>query len=249
MSAPASTSGSAQSLAQVGARLLRWALLAGAAGVLLGAALHLVFQGAPAPAEPVLPTFHGQAQWAARERPAPSFVLRDQAGRLLSVPGRGRPVVLVFLSTRGGGSSAPEGVALGQTLALLAPAERPVVDVVSVDPAVDTPARERAAAAGWGLSGGGPYHWLSGPIGPLGQAWRDYAVTAVGSDRLSDPRVYLIDRRGYERAGYLYPFYPTVLAHDLRTLVDGSSLARALSRARRSRQRGSGGGSAAPGGT
>ena len=165
---------------------------AGAAGALRGAALHLVFQGAPAPAEPVLPTFHGQAQWAAGERPAPSFVLRDQAGRLLSVPGRGRPVVLVFLSTRGGGSSAPEGVALGQTLALLAPwLSDPVVDVVSVDPAVDTPAREGAAAARWGLSGGGPYHWLSGPIGPLGQAWADDAVTAVGSDRLSDLRVHL----------------------------------------------------------
>lgn len=225
MSAPAPTAPPPQSLAQVGVRLLRWAVLAAAAGAGLGAVLHFV--SVDSPAALTLPTFHGQAQWSAGQRPAPSFALRDQDGRLVSVPGRGRPVVLVFLSTRRGDSSAPEAVALAQTLALLAPAERPAVDVVSLDPAADTPSRVRAAAADWGLAGDGPYHWLSGPVGPLSSVWRSYGVSAADEAGRTrdprgplDPRVYLIDRRGYERVGYLYPFYPTVMAHDLQTLAE-----------------------------
>lgn len=215
MSSPARTSTATEPIGALGGRLLRWALAAAAVGVLLGVTLHLATARRPAPAPLTLPAFHGQAQWPEGRRRAPDFALRDQDGRLVSIAAAHRPVMLAFLSTRPGGGSAAEGAALAQTLALLSPAQRPVVDIVSLDPAADTAAHVSAAAAAWGLAR--DYHWLSGAAGALAAVWRAYGAIAP-----RDPRVYLVDPRGYERVGYLYPFFPTVVARDLQTLAGAS---------------------------
>lgn len=203
------------------ARLLRWAALAAVAGLLLGLAVNLARREPSAPT-PALPTFHGQAAWSRSERPAPAFVLTDQSGRSITL-GRGgpRPLVVAFLASSAGHASAPEGRSLAQTEQLLPAAVRPVLDVVSVDPAADTPARIRTAAADWGLAAAGHYHWLVGPTGVLAAVWRAYGVSAARGTGQPDssPLVYLIDRRGFERVGYVYPFFPTVMARDLVTLA------------------------------
>jgi cytochrome oxidase Cu insertion factor (SCO1/SenC/PrrC family) len=189
-------------------------------GVLVGFALHLSESPDPAPIPPlVLPRFHGQGDWSAGQRLAPPFTLHDQHGRVVSLSSeRGQPVLIAFLAAAPHSSTEREALSLAAAEALLPAARRPRLDVVGLDPAKDTPARIAAAAARWHLSGS--YSWLTGPRPTLERTARAYGVDGPYGRRhaMSDTPIYLVDRRGFERAGYLYPFFPTVLAGDLQRL-------------------------------
>jgi cytochrome oxidase Cu insertion factor (SCO1/SenC/PrrC family) len=56
----------------------------------------------------------------------------------------------------------------------------------------------------------------------LAPVWRNYHIYVaphpVDGDIAHTEAVYLVDRRGYERSAYLYPFAPGRVAHDLRVL-------------------------------
>jgi len=99
-----------------------------------------------------------------------------------------------------------------------------VVVVVSVDPLGDTPGSARAAARRWGLTAGASWHWLLGSRAELAPVWASYriAVRRVNGQIAHRPAVYLIDRRGFERAGLLWPFPPSWPAGDLRVLAGES---------------------------
>ena len=181
-------------------------------GTLVGVGVHLA--RAPAPILD-LPAFHGQAGWAPGARPAPKFALLDQNGHLVSPRSqRGRTLLLAFLSSTGRDGSAQEARALADAEGLLAPQQRPVLDIVSTDPVRDTPGAVAAAAHSWGLADSGEYHWLNGTPARLAAVRRAFGVTRATGTRA----VYLIDRDGFERAGYLFPFLPNFVALDLRTL-------------------------------
>jgi cytochrome oxidase Cu insertion factor (SCO1/SenC/PrrC family) len=191
-------------------------VLAAVTGVLLGVALHLA---GPQPSPPLtLPAFHGQGDWAAGQRAAPPFALRDQHGRVIALARqRGHPVLIALLGAERRDRSRAEAVALAQAVALVPAAERPILDILSVDPVADSATRVRRAAARWQLSQ--PFHWLTAPAMALARALREYGVAQASvAHGPSDTPVYLVDRAGFERAGYLYPFFPTVLAHDLERL-------------------------------
>jgi peroxiredoxin len=196
-------------------RRRRWVIAIGLAllgGTLVGVGVHLA--RAPAPSLH-LPTFHGQAGWPPRARPTPNFALRDQSGRLIS-PGsqRGRTLVLAFLSSAGRDGSAQEARALADAEGLLAREQRPVLDIVGTDPVREPPSAVVAAAHSWGLADSGEYHWLNGTPARLAAVRRAFGVTQATGTRA----VYLIDRDGFERAGYLFPFLPNFVALDLHTL-------------------------------
>jgi cytochrome oxidase Cu insertion factor (SCO1/SenC/PrrC family) len=200
----------------------RFGTVTGAAlllGVLLGLALHLSASSGPVPTL-VLPTFHGQGDWPAGRRRAPNFTLRDQHGRAVSlISERGQPVVIAFLTAAPGTPTEPEAVSLAEAEALIPAAQRPLLDLVGLDPANDTPAGVAAAAARWHLRGS--YRWLTGPRATLEVTLRAYGIHRRPRQEPGDggtTPVYLIDRRGFERSGYLYPFFPTVLARDLQQL-------------------------------
>lgn len=57
----------------------------------------------------------------------------------------------------------------------------------------------------------------------LAPVWRAYHINVaprpVGGDIAHTEAAYLIDRRGYERSAYLYPFAPQFVTHDLRVLA------------------------------
>ncbi len=195
-------------------------------GVLIGLAVHLSASSRPAPARALtLPMFHGQGDWPPGQRPAPDFMLRDQHGRAVSLTSeRGQPLLVAFLSAARRSPTEREAVSLAQAEALLPASQRPLFDVIGLDPGNDTVARVAAAAARWHLSGS--YRWLTGPRAALEQTFRAYGVHAYGVHASQRQQaggsgttpIYLIDRRGFERAGYLYPFFPTVLAGDLQRL-------------------------------
>jgi cytochrome oxidase Cu insertion factor (SCO1/SenC/PrrC family) len=190
--------------------------IAALAGALVGDAWHLSQPSAPAPL--TLPSFHGQGHWGPRERPAPNFTLRDQNGASVSLAAqRGAPLVIAFFKLTGPGSSRAEVVSLAQAQVIVPRSRRPVLDLISLDRRPDTAAEIRAALHGWGLRP--PYHWLSGSPATIARIAAEYGVRAGAPPGAGAATpLYLVDRSGFERAGYLYPFFPTVLAGDLETL-------------------------------
>ena len=167
----------------------------------------------------------GQAAWAAGTRPAPAITaLRDQDGRLFSLASlRGRSIVMTFFDSHCTQECPLEGRALAAAERSLPAAERPVLVAVSVNPQ-DTPASARAAAKAWGLSAVAPFHWLMGTPASLRRVWDEYHIhvgKAVNGDIPHTEALYLIDSRGDERSGYLWPFVSRSVTHDLTVLAPG----------------------------
>jgi cytochrome oxidase Cu insertion factor (SCO1/SenC/PrrC family) len=197
--------------------------LATALGGGVGVAVHELGSGtsSPAAAEP-LPEFHGQASWEAGTRAAPKVVaLADQDGVSISLATlRGRPVLLTFLDSRCKAECPIQGRQLASILRRLPAAGRPTLVVVSVDPSGDTPASIRAATRKWGLAGPWRWHWLNGRVSLLRTIWHEYGITVdpTSGDIVHSLVLYLIDRDGFERTAYLYPFLPGFVQRDLAKL-------------------------------
>jgi protein SCO1/2 len=200
--------------------ILLIAVVAGAGG---GAVLRALHGSGTAVAQPALPTLHGQAVWAVGTRRAPNFVLRDQSGSALSLASlRGRPVLLTFLDSQCTSSCPIEGRQLGSILRRLPAAQRPALVIVSVDQSGDTPAGIRHALAKWNLNGPWSVHWLNARThAQLAAVWRSYGVRVVPTtnDIVHSLALYLIDRSGYERTAYLFPFLPGFVQRDLGRLA------------------------------
>jgi cytochrome oxidase Cu insertion factor (SCO1/SenC/PrrC family) len=168
----------------------------------------------------------GQATWAAGTRPAPAMAgLPDQTGRRFSLASlHGHTVAIVFFDSHCHQECPLEGRALASAERGLPAAQRPVLVAVSVNPQ-DTPASVRRAVQSWGLAGLAPWHWLMGSRARLSTVWRAYHIYVaphpVNGDIGHTEAVYLVDRRGYERSAYLYPFATRFVTHDLRALGAG----------------------------
>jgi cytochrome oxidase Cu insertion factor (SCO1/SenC/PrrC family) len=205
--------------------LLAIAVLIGA-GVGLG--LHFLFAGkahSPLLAVPGA-KLYGQATWAAGTHPAPPITtLRDQRGQRFSLGSlRGHTVAIEFFDSHCKQECPLAGRTLAAAERLLPPAQRPVLVVISVNP-LDTAASTRAAIRAWGLARVAPWHWLRGThrrLAPVWKAYREY-VTPERGDIVHTEALYLIDRRGDERSGYLYPYIPGSVSHDLRMLATAPS--------------------------
>lgn len=198
---------------------------AAAAGALIGIAIHRQ-TAAPLRAQG-LSGYRGQAIWPAGARPAPDFALPDQSGRRTELASlRGRPLILAFMDSRCHQQCPLEGRALAAALSRTPPALRPVLLVVSVDPWADTPHSARAAIRRWGLAGMASWHWLLAPRARLARVWSAYRIEVrrARGDILHTDAIYLIDARGFERAGMVYPFLPTWIGDDLRAMArEGSA--------------------------
>lgn len=203
----------------------RWFVACSAAAVLVGIGVGVALHGrlsGSAPAAPplALPALNGSATWRAGERPAPAFSLLDQHGRPVTLASlRGRTAVVTFLDAGCTGSCPVELRLLDAALSELAPSVRPRVVVVSVDPARDIPARIAAALRRLGLPAG--TLWARGPRARLERVWAAYRISVqrVGGRLVHSYALYVLDRRGDERAGFLLPFIPGLLAGDLRRLA------------------------------
>jgi cytochrome oxidase Cu insertion factor (SCO1/SenC/PrrC family) len=196
-------------------------VLAGAAllGGTIGVGLHVWLGTRHASAVPAL---EGQAVWRAGQVAAPDFTLRDQRGQLVSLGSqRGRTVVLAFMDSKCHQVCPGEGRILAEAIAGVPRSARPTLLVVSVDPWADTSASARAAAKAWHIAGS--WHWLLGTQRQLGKVWRPYRiyVKRAKGDIVHSDAVYVIDRQGFERIGFLYPFLPGPVERDLVSLAHG----------------------------
>ncbi|MGZ4289362.1 MAG: SCO family protein [Gaiellaceae bacterium] len=193
-------------------------------GVLAGVILHNVFGGGRArAASPALPALHGESTWAKGAVRAPDFVLRDQHGRRVSLASfRGRAVVLTFMDSFCRAECPLQAAQLNAAFRPLAPRLRPRLLIVSVDLA-DTPRSVVAAARRWRLPRG--FEWFLGTHAQLAAVWRAYRidVKVTAGDIAHSDAFYVLDRDGFERAGFLSPFVPGLLTHDLRVLAAAST--------------------------
>ena len=201
-------------------------VLAVIVGLGVGFGVHRLTAGAAATPANMTTRFgmHGEAAWAAGSRPAPMIdTLSDQTGHLFSLTAlRGRSVAIAFFDSHCQQECPLEGRELAAAERSLARAQRPVLVAVSVNP-VDTPASAASAAKAWGLASVAPWHWLMGARRQLAPVWAEYGIYVsprpVNGDIQHTEAVYLVDRRGYMRSGYMYPFLSGFVTSDLRTIA------------------------------
>jgi protein SCO1 len=189
-------------------------------GIAIGVAFHSRLSGSAAADAIAVPALHGQATWAAESRAAPRFALRDQRGRRVTLASlRGRSIALTFLDSLCKEACPIEGQMLASSIGQVGAAARPQLVVVSVDPGGDTPQTVAHAMRKWRLPAG--TIWLLGTHAQLKRVWDAYQITVdpVSGDIVHSTAVYLLDKRGYERAGFLMPFVPGLVADDLRLLA------------------------------
>ncbi|HJS92622.1 MAG TPA: SCO family protein [Solirubrobacteraceae bacterium] len=163
---------------------------------------------------------HGDVVWPPGKRRAPPFALRDQRGARVSLSGeRGRVVMLTFMYSRCRQVCPIEGRLLAAVERRLGRSTRALLLVVSVDPGGDTVSSIHRFIRHAGLTGA-RWRWLVGGSRQLAPIWRAYRIDVqAGRDIGHSSALYLIDRHGYERAGYAVPFLPNLVAADVRTLA------------------------------
>mgnify|MGYP001209479023 CR=1 FL=1 len=156
--------------------------------------------------------------------PASDFTLSDQDGKPVSVSAlRGRVLAITFLDSHCKQLCPLTGDQLGQAQRALGPGAKLSLLVVSVAPATDTPDSERAFAATHHWSG--DWHWLLGTPDQLAAVWKAYGIAVEGTtdNVLHSTVVYLVDKNGFQRAGWASAIEPDLLAHDVRFLESGAA--------------------------
>ena len=147
---------------------------------------------------------------------APSFALRDEQGRRVSMKEyRGRPVVVTFLYSHCEDTCPIQAQQikggldqLGHDIPALA---------ISVDPARDTGASVERFNRDQGVAG--RLRWVLGKESELEPLWRAFATTNQTDSKEHLARLVLIDKRGFQRIGFpSSQVTPERLAHDLRLL-------------------------------
>lgn len=173
--------------------------------------------------KPVPPQLGGGMVVDAGTVKAPDFSLRDQDGNTVSLSGlRGEVVALTFLDTQCTNLCPLQARVLAAAQTDLGPKVRWSVLIVSVRPDADTPQTIASFAAANGLKS---YHWLSGSHSDLAQVWNEYgvAVQVANSDLEHSSVIYLIDRSGFERVGFLDVPEPDAFDNDVRILASASN--------------------------
>jgi cytochrome oxidase Cu insertion factor (SCO1/SenC/PrrC family) len=166
---------------------------------------------------------YGEATWAAGTRPAPPIdTLRDQRGGRFSLSSlHGHPVAIAFFDSYCHQECPLEGRQMAAAELRIPRAQRPDLVVVSVNPK-DNPGSVAKAIRDWGLAHVAPWHWLMGTHQQLARIWADYGIQVsppIDGDINHTEALYLLDRRGYERAAYLWPFASRFATYDMRVLA------------------------------
>lgn len=155
------------------------------------------------------------ATWRAGVRPAPGFQLVDQSGRRVSLAAyRGRPVVVTFIDPLCRNFCPLEAKQLNEMVRSLPAGSRPAILAVSVNVYGDGRANLLQDVSKWNLVP--QWRWAIGNGAQLAQVWRRYQIgVLVSTKKIAGVTVheithtegaYVVDRRGDERALFLWPF-------------------------------------------
>ena len=201
--------------------------LALAIGAGVGAALALGTSSRSHSQNPATPVSQANITWKAGRHRAPDFALRDQTGAPISLAAnRGRPVILTFIDPVCTSLCPLEAKVLNQVEQQIPASERPQIISVSVNPWGNARHYLLADYRKWRLSPN--WRWAVGSHAQLARVWRAYSVAvqvrvfrAVG---VTEHRIdhtegaYLVDRNGYQRALFLWPFAAADVTRAVRNL-------------------------------
>ena len=159
-------------------------------------------------------------------KPAPNFALNDTAGRVVRLSElRGRVVLVSFIYTRCTTAcpllTARLGV-LHRRAQTLAPAARPILLSITVDPARDSAAELARYAARFDASGPGWRFLREEPVSlaPVLHAWGEWTRLANDGELDHPARIFLVDRAGRIREIYSLAFFDERQAWlDVRALL------------------------------
>lgn len=176
------------------------------------------------------PRFTAAMTWKAGQRRAPSFSLRDERGRTVSLASvRGKPTIVTFMDPVCRNLCPIEARVLMAATRELPPSQRPTIVAVSVNPWADTKANFAADAVHWRL--GSNWHWAVGTRAQLAPVWHRYQVAVlVATKKVRGITVrsiahteisFVLDARGDERAVYVYPFGAKDVAQTVRDVASG----------------------------
>jgi cytochrome oxidase Cu insertion factor (SCO1/SenC/PrrC family) len=154
--------------------------------------------------------------WREGRRRAPGFRLKGQNGRPVSLAAyRGRPVIVTFIDPLCRNLCPLAAHVLNQVDRDLPVAQRPVILAVSVDIYADSRADLLEDYRRWDLVP--QWHWAVGAPRQLEAVWRRYRVgVSVKTKRIAgttvhyvthDEVAFIVDRAGYVRALYGWPYY------------------------------------------
>ena len=199
--------------------MTRWALFA-AVPLLAAAAASLAFVLRSSPPQEQLQTVRASSSsfvaFAAGERPSPPIALKNADGSPFSLASlRGRRVLVTFVDPRCTTFCPRESVVINDALRALAPAERPTVVAVSVDPTVTSARvlRQEARRFKWLPQ----WRWAVGSHAQLAKVWKAYHVEVIPTpdDITHTELAYVLDAKGDQRALLLWPFKATAVKNAL----------------------------------
>jgi cytochrome oxidase Cu insertion factor (SCO1/SenC/PrrC family) len=193
----------------------RWALWLAVlvVGAAIGAAL--AFSRSSGKADEKTPPPDKGFTWAAGTKPAPNFNLVDENSRAISLHGlRGRPVLVTFMDPVCRNLCPLEAKALISAVSALPAAQRPPIIAVSVNRWANGRPTLRRAMKKWKVSPS--WHWAVGKPAALRGVWNAYGIGVRDDGRTIDgitvhnishtEATYVVDRNGYERALFMWPF-------------------------------------------
>jgi cytochrome oxidase Cu insertion factor (SCO1/SenC/PrrC family) len=163
--------------------------------------------------------------WAAGVRRAPDFNLRDQAGAPISLRSlRGRPVLLTFIDPVCQNLCPLEAKVLTSAEQQLGSSSGVAIVAVSANPWGNARKILMGDIQEWRLSSS--WRWAYGGHTQLAAVWRRYGIgVQVLRSKFQGVPVrrivhleasYVIDRNGYERALFLFPFQAGDVAKAVR---------------------------------
>jgi len=204
---------------------LRWALWGAVAIVGVLAGVLVVSLTASKHSSPVAAAQPPPISWPAGQRRAPDFRLVDQAGAPVTLAAyRGRPVIVTFIDPLCRNFCPLEAKQLNELVRRLPAKSRPEILSVSVNVYGDARRNLQQDVAKWQLVP--QWRWAVGSDRDLAQVWHRYQVEVlVATKKIAGVTVheithteaaYVIDKRGYERALFFWPFS----ARDVQATLD-----------------------------
>jgi cytochrome oxidase Cu insertion factor (SCO1/SenC/PrrC family) len=181
----------------------------------------------PAPAVTITPSARPTLTWRAGRRPAPGSRLTDQNGRSVSIAAyRGRPFIVTFIDPLCRNLCPLAAQVLDQADRQLPASRRLPIIAVSVDIYADTRSNLLLDYRKWQLVP--QWRWAVGAPGQLAEVWKRWQVGVwVQAKRIAGTTVhyithnefaFLIDRRGDERALFVWPYSAHAIVAELDRL-------------------------------
>jgi cytochrome oxidase Cu insertion factor (SCO1/SenC/PrrC family) len=168
------------------------------------------------------------ATWPAGALRAPDFSLRDESGRPVSLATlRGRTVILTFIDPLCRDYCPTEAQHLNEVADAFPAASKPAIVAVSVNVYGNAQANLRLDGRKWKLVP--EWTWAVGPKRQLARAWRAYHIQVLVSTtkvagvivhRIGHTEAaYVVDRNGFQRALFLWPYKAEAVVRTLRALA------------------------------